>query len=541
MTVRSPTDALLQKFCRDVVHKTLLMSSLGVLGCNRAPAGPPAPVRPMRPALDASAAIDHDAATPSDSAVMTHKPTLPVLRASQVLIASGDAFATFPCAEPPESPALHESLVDHPRHNQDHADRDEREWDRVARTLSLDADYDFVEVVRVTGPGQVGMAGDRLRPVPIVLARAGTPCSTASQLARCERAVQQARTSVFGGVRCEGEICSEFDLAYALTTRADNVVVHQASKGLIRLFAGVDTPSEAWLLLAADKRAYQLSCEDPVYARQRKVPGGYELATRMYTSRCQPLLQEDLVYRVDSKGKIRLVQRKDVTRDPQGCVVSGRRPASLCALEVESSGAGALFARMAYLERASVTAFEIMHDELRALGAPAALLARVERARGDELRHTEAMERWAARLGQDVPQPDHAKGAPRSALAVARENAVEGCARELFGALVVRLQAERTSLPGLRQDLTRIADDEAAHASLAIDVASWLEPQLTREERASIDADVARALAELASELTEPSPELLAFCGLPTRKESRALLVHVERALSTLRMTPIRG
>ncbi|MEY4509401.1 MAG: hypothetical protein RLZZ450_1523 [Pseudomonadota bacterium] len=164
------------------------------------------------------------------------------------------------------------------------------------------------------------------------------------------------------------------------------------------------------------------------------------------------------------------------------------------------------------------------------------VLARVERARDDELRHADAMQRWASRLGHDVPEPGRARGGLRAALAVARENAIEGCVRELLGALMVRFQGERSSVHPLREDLTQIADDEAVHASLAIDVASWLEPQLAREERASIEADVARALTELADELTEPSPELRALCGLPTRKESSALLAQVAQALSTLRM-----
>jgi hypothetical protein len=191
MTMHSPTEALLQKFCRDAVHTTLLMSSLGVLACNRSPAGQPAPARRVMPALDASAAIDPGAEPPGDGAVVIRKPVLPVLRAGQLQIATGDAFDTFPCAQPPESPEAHELLVDHPRHAQDLADRDELEQDRVARTLSLDADYDFVEIVRVTGPGQVGMAGDRLRPVRMVLARAGRPCSTARQRAQCEVAVAE--------------------------------------------------------------------------------------------------------------------------------------------------------------------------------------------------------------------------------------------------------------------------------------------------------------------------------------------------------------
>jgi hypothetical protein len=533
----------MRQFCRNAVRKTLLMSSVTGLvgtidGCHRAPKAGPAPSRAAAPEareLPVQAAVV-DAAV-ADAAVMTMAPKPPVLRANRRELASTEAFRTFSCVEPPETPEAHAAAVELEgvRHYERDIERDARAWDHVARTFTLDVDYDFVEVVRVVGPGQVGMEGDSLRPVPYALARAGTPCSGASDMAGCEAALKSARESVFADVPCEAAVCSEYDLTYALTTRGDTVAVRRKQAELVALFAGVDTASEAWMMLAFDKGAFHLQCENPIYARQRSVHGGFELATRRYTSSCQPILEEDLVYRVDARGKVRLVHRKDVSRDPLGCVVSGRRPQALTVPRAEQDTVGELFARMAYLERASVTAFARMHEELRALGAPSQLLARVERAGVDEVRHAHVMAAWASRHEQRESALRIAPMQARTAAEIARENAVEGCVRELFGALVVRFQAARASDPSLREDLARIAEDEAAHAALAFDVAAWLEPRLALHERLELEGAITAALHELEAELVEPGAGQREQGGLPSLAESRALLAQVVGGVHALR------
>lgn len=543
----SATERLLQRFCHDAVRKTLLMSSVtglmgGLEGCLRTPTTATQPSQIAAPherdvSLSAADPAAYDAAVP-DKTSTTKAPSTPVLRATRRALPSSDELSPFPCAEPPETPDAHEAAVmrDDPAHNEEHVRRAAGEWEQMARTLSLDADYDFVEVVRVSGPGQGGgMEGDKLRPVPMVLARAGTSCSDALDNAKCEASVKNARTSVFENVPCDDYVCSGFDLTYALTTRGDEVVVRRNRAELVSMFANIDTASEAWLLLAADRHAYQLDCENPIYARQRRVRGGFELATRMYTSSCRPVLEQDLVYRVDENGKIRLMRHKDVRRDNQACVVSGRRPQALTMPLADDGSAGSLFSRMAYLERASVTAFAIMHDELRALGAPDGLLARVERARTDEVRHARVMSRWAEKHGHEDALP-HVESAPgRTSFDIARENAVEGCVRELFGALVVRFQAARVNDPALRDELASIADDEAAHAALAFDVAAWLEPKLPTDAQASVGAAVNQAFRQLEAELAEPAEDQRVRGGMPSLEESYTLLQQAAHEVHVLR------
>jgi len=56
---------------------------------------------------------------------------------------------------------------------------------------------------------------------------------------------------------------------------------------------------------------------------------------------------------------------------------------------------------------------------------------------------------------------------------VALENAVEGCVRETYGALIATRQAEAASDPVVRRAMRKIAADETAHAALSWDVASF--------------------------------------------------------------------
>ena len=66
---------------------------------------------------------------------------------------------------------------------------------------------------------------------------------------------------------------------------------------------------------------------------------------------------------------------------------------------------------------------------------------------------------------------------------IALENAVEGCVREGYAAIVAALQARRAPAPAFRTTMAAIADDEAAHAQLAWDVDAWLRPHLRRMAR----------------------------------------------------------
>jgi hypothetical protein len=173
-------------------------------------------------------------------------------------------------------------------------------------------------------------------------------------------------------------------------------------------------------------------------------------------------------------------------------------------------GLGATFAERAYLEAVSVHAFARLERELAAQGAPAVLLRDVRRARRDEIRHAAMMARLARRYGWAPTLPE----APldiqvREAFAIARENAVEGCVRETYGAVVGLVEARGSRDPEVRRAMESISADECRHAELSWAIAAWMRPRLTTGEREAIDRAMQDAIARLARDGDSRLVELL--------------------------------
>lgn len=164
---------------------------------------------------------------------------------------------------------------------------------------------------------------------------------------------------------------------------------------------------------------------------------------------------------------------------------------------------GAVFASRAYLEAVSIHAFARLERELAFHGAPPSLLQAARRARREEIRHTAMTVRLARRFGADVSRFSLPKApretAPRTLFDIARENAVEGCVRETYGAVIGLLEASTSSDVEVRRASRTIARDECGHAELAMDVARWIEPLLTPSERAAVRAAADDAIADLAA------------------------------------------
>lgn len=212
----------------------------------------------------------------------------------------------------------------------------------------------------------------------------------------------------------------------------------------------------------------------------------------------------------------------------------GRRPAGLLPAPLRArSAVGAFFARMAQLEAASVPAFTRLAAELRALGAGRALLGAVERARRDELRHTALVARLAARFGGCASTPRVLRVRHRSALAVARENAVEGCVNETYAALVAGWQARHARDAEVRRVLRAVAADEARHAALAARVARFLDARLDDRGRRVVQRAGALALAALRARAPAPLPaDLVRVAGLPPPRAARALVDATESLMA---------
>lgn len=218
-----------------------------------------------------------------------------------------------------------------------------------------------------------------------------------------------------------------------------------------------------------------------------------------------------------------------------GSCVFGRKPAGLCSKGALAQSApdalGAFFAEAAFLEAASVFAFERLEEELRMLGAPLELVDAARASREDEVRHARMTKKLAKRFGATVAEPSVAETAPRSAYEIALENAVEGCVRETYAAVVAHWQAQASADPQIARTMQAIAEDETKHAALAWDVAAWLEPRLTAEERARIDAARDAAREEMRASLArELDASVVTVAGMPRAADALALFEAVSAA-----------
>jgi hypothetical protein len=217
----------------------------------------------------------------------------------------------------------------------------------------------------------------------------------------------------------------------------------------------------------------------------------------------------------------------------ENCAVAGRRPAGLQRAGVAAASAtGAWLARAAQLETASVHAFVALARELAHHGAPRRLWRAALLAARDEIGHASLATALAHRYGAR-PSPVEVPELPvRSLETIAIENAVEGCVRETWGALLAIHQASAARDPEVRSAMARIADDELRHAALGWAVDRWIQPRLSAAARARVEAARREAALALACEVeAAPEAELVDRLGLPDAVRSRRLLAETSAAL----------
>lgn len=210
----------------------------------------------------------------------------------------------------------------------------------------------------------------------------------------------------------------------------------------------------------------------------------------------------------------------------------GRRTQGFTAREGATGDAiGRYFAAAAQLEAASVVAFRTLADELRAHGAPSHLIDHATRSAAEERRHARITRHIAQAHGSDAPPVSLTPRAPRTLAEVALENAVEGCVRETFGALVAHWQRERAEDVSVREAMAVIAEDETRHAALAWSVHAWLAPRLDDATREAVRVARACAVDALARELAAEVPDaLVRGAGLPPREVATAMLEGLRAA-----------
>lgn len=215
---------------------------------------------------------------------------------------------------------------------------------------------------------------------------------------------------------------------------------------------------------------------------------------------------------------------------------SGRRPEGLVDVEAaRGEPIGAYFADACRMEAASVPAFAALRDELLMHGAPADLVARAERSKEDEVRHTRITAALARRFGAQegawAEPPEVKRSNQRSLEAIALENAVEGCVNEAYAALLATWQGEHARDPSVRAAMSKIAEDERRHAELAYSVAEWVDTKLDEDTRRRVDDAIDRAACALVHGIRPLSPELVEAGLAPTPGEQANL---IDSLLSTL-------
>jgi hypothetical protein len=98
----------------------------------------------------------------------------------------------------------------------------------------------------------------------------------------------------------------------------------------------------------------------------------------------------------------------------------------------------------------------------------------------------------------------------------AMHNAVEGCVKETWAALLGHVWAERADDESLRLAFASITADEIRHGQLAWDLHEWFQSQLEPDEAAQVDrarASALESLPELAREEACVLPEALGSLG----------------------------
>ncbi|MDO9015971.1 MAG: ferritin-like domain-containing protein [Myxococcales bacterium] len=349
------------------------------------------------------------------------------------------------------------------------------------------------------------------------IASSGVACATATDPAACAAALAMARPGVGWAAPSSGFVAPE--RRYVVYTRGDVVEAIGSLDALARFLGPIDVEAEAaWL---ASERGYRLLCDGP---NARRTSTGFALRVETGQTCGEGTGIDEHVVTVSSTGELAVVETVRVRDGDPNCVIGRRTDGADPGDAPATRTLGEYLARAAALEAASVHAFVRLGRELRAFGAPEALARAADRSARDEVRHAAVTARLARRHGGEVREAASAPLPLRTPFEVARENAVEGCVRETFGALQATYQAEHADDPALARAMKTIARDETRHAALSWDVAAWIEPGLTDAQRRAVDRARRAAIGALWRDLGAEAPtDAGRLAGVPGPKEARAL------------------
>ena len=363
-----------------------------------------------------------------------------------------------------------------------------------------------------------------LRSFGTLIENQGTLCGGAPDVARCEGefvALQSERGFRFGF--CQDHPCE----AQLKATQTGAAVLATTNAELAAFLAPIDSEAEAMLLVQA--LGFDVACDR---GGAKPEADGFQVQAFQRPG-CGPAGITRFIQQVDEAGNVSVVDTTVERKPSPNCAV-GRRPPGLlpAAPYASSSTAARYWTEAARLEAASVGAFRRLRRELAMHGAPRSLLDGARRAAREEVTHARMVSRLARAFGAE-PEPVRVSPMPlRDLETVAVENAIEGCVRETYGALVSFWQARAASHPAVREVFAQIAEDELSHAALAWQVAGWIEGRLPPEARDRVSTARREAIDALLDELeADVGPELTALAGVPEPRTALALAAHMRKSI----------
>jgi len=314
-----------------------------------------------------------------------------------------------------------------------------------------------------------------------------------------------------------------YEPQHVVAYRGDQATIYYTEEELRAFLGTIDTPAEARLLL--ELAGHRVPCDGESNFKSEDTD--YVFYTETGHTCGENLIGH--VMRVSAAGEV--TEEKDgvVERGQKGCVV-GRLPEGLCADAQPpcTSEMAEYMARAAYLEAASVAAFEDLEQELCALGAPEALVSWAARAAREERRHAIHCRALTRQFGGNAAVPRVERGNKRTPLEIARENAREGLTRETFGALIAQHQVVFARDPDVRHIMTTIARDELSHAEFSVALHRYLMSLLDAAERDQVEAERQAALLSFGSSLLQDeSTELREQLGLPDGATAQRLFTQL--------------
>jgi hypothetical protein len=356
------------------------------------------------------------------------------------------------------------------------------------------------------------------------LAQRGILCASARDKGACQNAYK-ALTKTF-----EGQSCQTFrgcpSSTYLVVSRGNEIVALDRPETVADELRPIDSSSEAALVAFFAERPALCTAQSPAELDD----GSYRVVSRVETPCAGPVDGYDL--RVSPTGELSTVSTSRLREATGAC---GRRPRGLEAIEAsDGDDPGDFFGRSCTLERASVHAFVRLERELRAHGAPGRLVASARRSAREEARHTALTMRLATKYGARAERPRlHSASEPRPLVALAIENAEEGCAVETFGAVLAEWQARHAEDDDVARVYASLAADEARHAELSWQVHVWAITRLDQAERDLVEAALVRGKERLRREFSvEPGTNTRAIAGLPSAEQALQLMAALDAKLA---------